>query len=188
MSQSCNKSTFKFWKFDFLLGASQLIELFLNFEGALPMNKLKLFVFLFVVSFLVLPVSGGMGPACGIMMGVHAAKAVKKHKEKKEENEAENKKLEKLRERYPQDVASYEEMLVTDPTAAKRKFAELVSRYKDDTGEDLDKTYAVKKREGLLKRVRNSVDGDSKDDKSDSSSGSSSGPGSRLGRLFDRLF
>lgn len=150
------------------------------------MNRLKLPVITFVVSFLVFPAFGGFGPAGGVMLGVHAVKAVKKHKEQQEEDEAQNKKLEKLRERYPQDVASYEQMLVSDPTSAKRKFAELVSRYKNDTGEDLDKTYAVKKREGLLKRVRGTIrDAASGDSKGDSSSDDNS---SRRGGLLNRLF
>lgn len=150
------------------------------------MNKLKLIVALFAVSFLVLPASGGFGPAGGVMLGVHAAKAIKKHKEKQEEDEAQSKKLEKLRERYPQDVASYEQMLTSDPTSAKRKFAELVDRYKNDTGEDLDKTYAVKKREGLLKRVRGTIrDAAGGDSKDDSSSDDNS---SRRGGLLNRLF
>lgn len=150
------------------------------------MKKLKLLVIVFVVSFLISPAFGGFGPAGGIMMGVHAAKAVKKHKEQKEEDEAQSKKLEKLRARYPQDVASYEQLLVTDPVVAKRKFAELVSRYKDDTGEDLDKTYAVKKREGLLKRVRGTIrDAAGGDSKDDSSSDDNS---SRRGGLLNRLF
>jgi len=148
------------------------------------MNKLKYLVAVFAVSFLVFPAFGGMGPAGGIMMGVHALKAVQKHKEKKEEADAEKQKLEKLRARYPQDVTAYEELLKSDPTAAKRKFAAMVTQYKNDTGEDLDKAYAVKQREGLLKRIRGRIrdDGESKDDSS-SDSDSSRRPG-----LLNRLF
>ena len=60
----------------------------------------------------------------------------------------------------------------------------MVTQYKNDTGEDLDKTYAVKKREGLLKRIRGRLrdGGESKDD--DSSDSNSS----RRGGLFSRIF
>ena len=148
------------------------------------MNKLKYFVMAFAVSFLVFPALGGMGPAGGVMLGVHAFKGIQKHKEKKEEAEAENQKLEKLRVRYPQDVTAYEKLLASDPAAAKRKLSAMVTQYKNDTGEDLDKTYAVKKREGLLKRIRGRLrdGGESKDD--DSSDSNSS----RRGGLFSRIF
>lgn len=117
------------------------------------------------------PLMAEMTPVGETMIAVRLAKAAKKHKEKKEEEEAHKQKLDKLRQRYPQDVAEYEKLLKDDQDAAKRKFAAMVTKYKADTGEDLDKAYAVKKTEGPIQRIKENISGEK--NSSDSSSDSS---------------
>jgi len=51
--------------------------------------------------------AAALEPSGAAMIGVQAARAVKKHKEKMEEQEAEKHKLEILRARYPTEVAEY---------------------------------------------------------------------------------
>lgn len=139
-----------------------------------------------VVSALVLPAVAEMSPAGETMLAVRAAKAVKKQKEKAEEEEAQKQKISKLQERYPQDVKAYESLLKNDPEAAKRKFAAMVTQYQKDTGEDLDKTYAVKKREGPLKRIKESVTGETESNSTESAGSETSGEKHRVG-ILNRL-
>jgi len=112
-----------------------------------------------IVITLSLPVMAEMSPCGEAMLAVRAAKAVKKQKEKKEESQAQAEKFAKLQERYPKDVEEYQAMVKSDPDAAKRKLAKMVDRYKEDTGVDLDKTYAVKHSEGVAKQLKERISG-----------------------------
>jgi len=123
-------------------------------------KKLNCIIVVLAVSVSSLPVMAGLSPFSEAMIAVHASKAVKKHKEKAEEEAAEKQKLGKLRERYPKDVQEYETTLKNDPGLAKRQLSAMITRYQKDTGEDLDKTYAVKKQEGPVKRIREKLSGE----------------------------
>ncbi|OGV45679.1 MAG: hypothetical protein A2017_19930 [Lentisphaerae bacterium GWF2_44_16] len=148
-------------------------------------KKISCIVVVLTASTLILPAFAGLSPFSQAMIAVRAAKAVKKHKEKAEDEAAEKQKLEKLRERYPKDVQEYEAALKNDPNAAKRKLASMVTQYQKDTGEDLDKTYAVKKQEGLVRKMREKLSGESENSSDGSTNSETSGE--KRGGILSRL-
>jgi len=113
-----------------------------------------------VTGALACPAYAEMSPAGGAMIGIHAAKAVKKHREKEEQEQALAAKLAKLQERYPQDVADYNNLKQNNPDAAAGKLRDMISKYKTDTGVDLDEVYKVKTSEGPVKSLRKRLSGE----------------------------
>lgn len=100
-------------------------------------------------------------PAGGVMMGLNAARAIKKHKEKNEQAQALEDKINKLRERYPQEVQEFEALEKVDPEAAGKKLNTMLGRYKDDTGVDLNELYDVKSSSGPARRLLHRFRGES---------------------------
>jgi len=123
-------------------------------------HKIYLLGIMTVTGALACPAHAEMSPAGGAMIGIHAAKAVKKHREKEEQEQALAAKLAKLQERYPQDVADYKNLKQNNPDAAAGKLRDMISKYKADTGVDLDEVYKVKTSEGPIKNLRKRLSGE----------------------------
>lgn len=96
-----------------------------------------------------------LSPAGEAMIAIRAAKAVKKRHQKQEQQQADEQKLQKLEERYPEDVKEYRKLKLDNskPTAAAAKLKDMEIKYYKQTGIDLEKEFAVKPQEGRIKRL-----------------------------------
>lgn len=103
-----------------------------------------------------------LSPAGEAMIAIRAAKAVKKRHQQQEQQQADEQKLQKLEERYPEDVKEYRKLKLDSnkPTAAAAKLKDMEIKYYKDTGIDLEKEYAVKPQEGRIKKLLHNADAD----------------------------
>lgn len=124
-------------------------------------NGLSYYLIMAAAVFLMSLASAEPSPAGGVMIGLNAARAIKKHKEKNEQAQALEDKMNKLRERYPQEVQEFQSLEKVDPEAAGKKLKTMLRRYEDDTGVDLDQLYDVKSSAGPARRLLHRFRGES---------------------------
>ena len=93
---------------------------------------------------------------------VRGVKAAKKIKGKMSAKEAQEEISRKLAERYPAEMAAIEKDRTDNSEAAKKKTDELIKKYRDETGVDLNKEFPAateKAKEGLIRsRVEKRLD------------------------------
>ncbi len=124
-------------------------------------NGLSYCLIMAAAVFLMSLASAEPSPAGGVMIGLNAARAIKKHKEKNEQAQALEDKINKLRERYPQEVQEFQALEKVDPEAAGKKLKTMLRRYEDDTGVDLEQLYDVKPSSGPARRLLHRFRGES---------------------------